>query len=238
MTYQCHFCDRSFHFKELYENHEPICEFFYKKQRDKTREDEKIEKLPSAQEMYHLIQHMYVELNRQKIKIENLEKMIKRKKRDVISTTPTPMCIFRQWVRQIEVKKEHLTTVFQEDIFEGIRQCINEDIRKNGLVKIPVRTIIETPMTLYIYKTIDNTSKWAICESTDILFLVEHLMGEFMRVFCDWEDENNDWISRSIENKDLHVNYLCKITGSTIYQKERKRLELKTWICGRVRFDL
>jgi hypothetical protein len=239
-NFQCNFCERSFNFKELYENHEPICEFFYKKQRDKQREDEKIEKLPSMQDMFHLVQHMFVEINRQKTRIDHLEKIIKhRRKQDSIANTPTPMCNFKLWVRQIEVKREHLLTVFQDDIYEGIRKCIEENIREHGLVKIPIRVLLERPTVLYVYKQLeDKTTKWVLCNTCDILFIVEHLMGEFMRIFCDWEDENKDWISRSMENKDLHVNYLCKITGSMIFYKDRKRQELNNWICQHVRFEL
>lgn len=241
--HQCYFCDRTFQFKEIYENHIPICEFFYKKNREKHRSDEKLETLPSLQDMFQLVRDMYAEIQRQKTRIDNLEKIMKqRRKLDSIANTPVPVVNFRQWVRQMEIKPEHLSTVFQEDIYEGIKKCIEENILEHGLIKIPIRTLLERPNGLYVYKPVENITpiinKWTLCDSSDILYLVEHIMGEFMRIFCDWEDQNREWISKSIENKDLHVNYLCKITGSMIYYKERKRQELKQWLCKRVLYDV
>jgi hypothetical protein len=239
MNFQCCFCDRAFQFKEVYENHKPVCEFFYRKNHEKIRDDEKLESLPPLQDMFQLIRDMYADLQKQKAKIENLEKIIKqRRKTNFIESTPVPIFHFRQWVRQIEVNQEHLSTVFKEDIFEGIRKCIERNISEHGIVKIPVRTLLDKPNGLYVYKSVDGKNKWILCEPSDILYLVEHIMSEFMRIFCDWEDENREWISKSIENKDLHVNYLCKITGSMIYYKDRKRQELKQWLCQRVVYDI
>ena len=42
------------------------------------------------------------------------------------------------------------------------------------------------------------------------------------------------WIYSSSENKELYMNYLCKISGSMIYNmnynKEKKRQELRHWL--------
>ena len=239
MNYECCFCDRTFQFKDVYENHKSICEFFYRKNHEQVRNEEKMEVLPPLQDIFQLVRDMYSDLQKQKIKIQNLEKIIRqRRKTNFIETTPVPIFHFRQWVRQIEVNQEHLSIVFKDDIFEGIRKCIEYNIKEHGVVKIPLRTMLDRQTALYVYKHVDGMNKWYLSDSDDILFLVEHIMSEFMRIFCDWEDQNREWISKSVENKDLHVNYLCKITGSMIYYKDRKRQELKNWLCQKVLYDI
>lgn len=237
-THKCNFCEREFHYKELYDNHQPICEYFYKSKREKQKEDEKIEFIPPINDMYKLIQHMYAEQIRQKEKIERLEQIIRnRRKYDIFTNSPIPIMHFHPWIKQIFVKRDHLMYVFREDIFEGIRMCLDDQIRKDGLNIIPLRSSIEKPNVLYLFTEENEKAKWKTCESVDILHLVEHLMYEFMRIYCEWEDENKQWISSCIENKNQHVDYLCKISGSLIFNKEKRRQELKQWLCKRVLFD-
>jgi hypothetical protein len=229
--YECHFCERVFHFKDLFENHEPICEFFYKTSREKAREDEKMENLPSQHDMYKLVQHMYAEMQRQRTKIEYLERAMKRRGRatDPFAGLAVPSATFRIWVHGVEVRREHLMRAFQEDVFDAIKTCLDDHIKSVGVATVPMRCLGDR--TLWVFKTSGEGPKWVPCESGDILYLVEHLMGEFMRVYCEWEDDNQEWISRSIENKELHVTYLCKISGSLVFNKDRKRLELRSWLC-------
>ena len=238
-NFQCHFCDRSFHFKELFERHEPVCEYFYKNSREKQYDNEIIESLPPIQDMFKLMQKMYLELNQQKVKIEQLEKVIRmRSKGNSLYHTPIPASLFSYWVRHIEVKYDQLIYTFKNGIFDGIRKCLQDEIKEKGLNKIPIRTSLDKPNLVYLYKQNTNGKyEWTLCDAGDIVFLVENLMDKFMEAYCKWEDDHKDWICKSSDNKELHVEYLCKISGSLIYNKEKKRQELKNWLCKETLYD-
>lgn len=240
--HQCHFCNRCFHFKELFEKHEPVCEFFYKSKRERQYEDEKIEQLPTLQDMFKLIQKMYIEMNQQKTKIEHLERIIRvRNKTNSLLHSPIPTSTFTIWAKSIQVKNDHLLFAFRNGVFEGIRKCLFDEINEKGLTTLPIRTPLEKSNILYVYKKVINgieySNKWCICDSSDILYLVEQLMDKFMEEYCIWEDNNQEWISSSNENKELHIDYLCKISGSLIHNKEKKRQELRNWLCKQVLYD-
>ena len=54
----CDYCNRNFKFKDLYDQHTVTCEYFYKKKRDRDRETESFEQLPTQQELYKLVQNL------------------------------------------------------------------------------------------------------------------------------------------------------------------------------------
>ena len=182
---------------------------------------------------------MYVEMNYQKAKIEHLEKIVRaRYKTNSLYHTPIPDTTFSIWAKHIEVKYDHLLYAFRNGVFDGIRKCLQDEFREKGLSVIPIRTPLERANTIYVYKRNANgKTEWIACDSGDILFLVEHMMDKFMEAYCHWEDDNKDWISRSNENKEVHIDYLCKITGSLIYNKEKKRQELRNWLCKETLYD-
>ena len=57
-NHNCVYCSRHFKFKDIYEKHSIMCEFFYKAKRDKDRDLEEIEYMPTQQEMYKLVRHL------------------------------------------------------------------------------------------------------------------------------------------------------------------------------------
>lgn len=54
----CIYCEKTFSFQDLYEKHHIVCEFFYQGRRQRHRNIECIEKIPSAQELFELVQHL------------------------------------------------------------------------------------------------------------------------------------------------------------------------------------
>ena len=54
---QCMYCQRYFHFHDIYQRHVITCEFFYKGRKNRERIEDDNEVLPTPQEQYKLIQH-------------------------------------------------------------------------------------------------------------------------------------------------------------------------------------
>jgi hypothetical protein len=232
-THQCTFCDRQFHFKDLFEQHVPMCEFFYQSKRQRQRDHETMEPIPSPYEMMKLVQTLVFEQELQKERIRKLEAIIRSRKHDVLSYTPVPNKLFHEWVVGFHVTYAHLERVFQYDLFEGIKMCMNERIDQEGVHGVPVRTPVERPNTLYLYGT---QRKWVVCDSQEFLFLLEQLMTLFLELYCRWEDENAVMLQSSQENRDKQVLYMIKLTGSGTTYKEKHRQELRTWLCKKVTY--
>ena len=229
----CPFCQRNFHFADLYKQHVPTCQFFYKTQRERQRDSESIEILPSPADMYQLVKHMLYEQQQQQEKIKKLELMVGRvKKYHLLAHTPLPTCSFQACVRVLRVQMSHGLRIFESDLYEGIKQCIGDCIDQHGLDGIPLRTSPERAHSLYIFSL--ETRKWVICDTQEFVYMVDHLSNELMTIYCQWEDDNQWLLQSTAENKEKHVMYLMKMAGSGIPNRERRRQELRMWLCNKV----
>ena len=228
-VHRCSFCERNFHFKELFDRHVPTCEFFYKSQRERQRDSEAIDALPLPADMFQLIKHVLYEQQTLKEKVRKLELQLGRvKKHQILQHTPAPIHSFHEWVKSFVVTAEHLEHVFQEDLYEGMKKCIEDHIQMGKIEEIPLRVSPERPHTLYVWSS--DSMKWVVCDIQDFMYLLDKLGDAFLRFYCHWEDENKRWLESTPENKDKHVAYLIKITGTDILHKERRRLEMRNWV--------
>ena len=139
----CKYCNKYFHFKDLYDQHEITCEFMFRTRRQKDREDDYIEKLPTAQEQFKLIQYLTLKVNRLENDIARLKINAGTRKRRLVldllnnPTNPKPRVLFENWYKQIVVTYNDLEAVFNGDITDGMMSVLEKEISQNS--NIPVR---------------------------------------------------------------------------------------------------
>jgi hypothetical protein len=196
------------------------------------RDSELCEVLPAPTEMYKLLKHLMFQQQQANEKIKHLETIIRSRRIVILANTPIPTLTFQEWVNNIPVKVAHLHQVFQFDLYDGVKKCLEDYIDQTGLDTIPLRATPERSNTLYIYSL--DSQKWVICDANEFTFLVEFLFNQFMSVYCEWEDENMALLESTQENKDNRVLYMLKITGSGLTHRERRRQELKSWLYKKV----
>jgi len=251
-VHHCTICERKFHFKDMYDQHVPVCEFFYKSHRERKRDSEAIDALPTAADMFQLVKHVLYEHRELKEKVQKLELQLSRvKKFQIMSHIPAPIVSFSDWIKCFDITPQHLEKVFQEDLYEGFKQCISDRIHTEELSKIPLRISPERARTLYVWSgsgTSPTTNftggiateevwskdvnQWIVCDLQKFMHLLDKLADMFLKVYCHWEDEHLSLLESTPENKDKHVLYLLKITGSDIANKDRRRNELRSWLCS------
>lgn len=230
-VHHCTICERKFHFKDMYDQHVPVCEFFYKSHRERKRDSEAIDALPSPSDMYQLVKHVLYEHRELKEKVQKLELQLSRvKKFQIMSHIPAPIVSFNDWIKCFDITPQHLEQVFQEDLYEGFKQCISDRIQTEELSKIPLRTSPERARTLYVWSK--DVNQWIVCDLQKFMHLLDKLADMFLKVYCHWEDEHLSLLESTPENKDKHVLYLLKITGSDITNKEKRRNDLRSWLCS------
>ena len=69
-TYDCQYCNRNYKEKFNYDRHLLCCEFLFKSRREQNHEIDLLGPIPSQREMYQLIQHMSVRID--KLEKENI----------------------------------------------------------------------------------------------------------------------------------------------------------------------
>ena len=122
-TYNCIYCNRNFYFKDLFDKHEEPCKYIHKSRRDKRYEQELIEKLPTPQEMYKLIQemmHKIKSLEEDVLRLKNNTNCHTRKNvANILNSGPTQNILFSAWIRDFTVTDMHLEKVFNFDFGVG-----------------------------------------------------------------------------------------------------------------------
>ena len=126
----CLYCDRQFHFKDLYVQHIATCEFFYRSRHKKNRDNDLHEQLPSAQEQFKLIQYLTMQVNKlQKDLIQLKGETITRKRKVIMEwlhspDAPKPTLAFDEWIKTIPICAADLDKVFTGDLVEGMKHCL------------------------------------------------------------------------------------------------------------------
>jgi len=224
----CQFCHRTFRFADLYEQHVPTCEFFYKTQRDRLRDSEMVDNVPCSAEMFRLVKYLMLRDQQHEERIARLELALRRvKKRAILENTPKPTVSLAEWTRACRVQVAHIHHVFQEDLYEGIRRCLGERLDQEGLDEVPLRVSPEQPNVIHVWEG----GKWRPCAWSDLRHMFQELATAFMDAYCQWEDENIVFLQSSPENKDKQVVYMLKMSDSAACAKNDRRCEeLRQWL--------
>jgi hypothetical protein len=245
--YFCVFCAKRFHFRDLFDQHNATCEFFYKSRRDKQRETESFETLPSPQEQYKLIQHLMLEVSKQKKEIVKLKSATVGKKRKVIlewlqsGACSVPIQSFEEWSKSIPVSGEDLEKVFQGDLTDGFKSCIERHIleQRKTHTALPLYAFKQKPGTIYVWSQPTKPDEldghvrgpvWMMMQSDPFDRWINRLSHRFLQVFIEWQMANSVRIHSCDEEKDKNVEYMRKINGLGRAYEDRRRNELRKWL--------
>ena len=238
----CIYCDKHFNFKELYDKHQVVCEFFFQSRRQRHREIESIEKMPSQQELFHLVQTLALQCKILTEKITKLEAnntyRIKRNAMSFLHNAPVPKVLFDYWINHFEINSKHLDEIFEYNLTNGMKKCISDRISNEGLTNIPIRAFKEKPGILYIYTDNNeghdndsNKARWIICTKQSFSDLIDQINNEITRCFCQWQNIQDEI--------DYEGQIACsiKISGLKI-NKDKQKLDIKAHILSIIQISL
>ena len=233
--YTCLYCDKTFHFKDLYDNHMPTCEYFHRSKKERMYLMEELEQLPSPQEMFRLIQHLTKtcrQLEEDVIKWKTKNYTYMRKSiLTQLNQVPIPTTMFDEWIKTFSVGMLHLQSAIQPmgTLMDGIKHVLKDRITTDGIRTCPERACKEKTDVFYIY--IDN--KWSAASSSQWHRLIQSISHGFVQTLCQWEDEHQELLQHSMTEKDKYITYLVKITGPHAL-KEKQKSAMKAWFIQQI----
>ena len=244
----CGYCDRHFKFKDLYDQHMVTCDFFHKKKKARDREVDCIEKLPSQQEMYKLVQHIAVQCNKLQKEVEKLKANSSIScKKAVLETLNSPLSrpplqTYQEWIKSFSISTYYLERVFKENITEGIKLVLSDRIKKETKENIPIRSFKQKPTNLYIYSQASPDSEldrpyWRLMSVDDYDRMINLLLHQFIVEFTNWQDDNCEVLESSEKEKDKNIMYMMKIHNIKT-NEEKQKLEIRKWIYSNFENDL
>lgn len=238
----CSFCDRHFNFRELYDSHRVVCEFFFQSRRQRHRELESIENLPSQYELFNLVQCLALQCKILTEKVSKLEAnttyRIKKNATGFLQNVPVPKELFNTWTKRFEIKLEHLKEIFEYNLTNGMKKCLSDRINSEGLTNIPIRAFKEKPGVLYIFtdneemkEENDNKGTWIICPKETFSLIIEEINDEIIRAFCKWQKDQVEF------DYERQITCSSKISGLKV-NKDKQIVDIKAHILSIIQVSL
>lgn len=111
--------------------------------------------IPSHVELYELVMQLSKKCETLQNEMASLKtKFSTRLKRDIadyLQYDQRPTHTFLEWVTSFDVTDEILQMVFDTDLTEGVKKCIDDRITEEGAYSIPIRVFKEKPDYIFIY---------------------------------------------------------------------------------------
>jgi len=222
--------------------------------------------LPSQKELYNIVLQLSKKCESLQSDVNNLKAQYSRRlKRDIaeyLEYDQRPKYTFLEWVSSFVITDEILLTIFEIDLFEGIKKCINDRIQSEGVFSIPIRVFKDKPDYIFVYtdepiETTETNEKnkcipvkirlgaehkdllksptWRMVSKTDFMRIKEYLSEHILKKFYIWEKENEPKMKHSSEKMDILTNYTLKVIGHGSKQKKNSQnIELYKWFFSKM----
>ena len=177
------------------------------------------------------IRNMLQMLSKQQIllkeEIDELKQYIKKeeiKKEEVVNKCAKiyRKCdiFFEDWINKISVNEDQLQKVFLNDLTDGIKCCLSDQIDLDGIDFIPIQLVKNKSSNFVIYSNENN--EWEICSQSKLLSCIVSISHKFAKSFIQYQKE-------TILEHDLGFEYFVKIAGTKI-KKDKQCTEIKNFL--------
>jgi hypothetical protein len=241
----CKYCNRHFRFKDLHDQHIITCEYFYRSKRQRERDIDLLETVPTAQEQFKLIQHLTQKLAHVENELIKLKTMTVARKRKAIlewlnsASGPKPEATFQTWYKATPVTFDHLQPLFDQDITEGMKHCLR-DYCACRTPPIPICAFAQKPGTIYVWSagdTPDSVVQWRMLDAVMYTKWIDRVAHRFLETFLKWQMENSHRIRATEEDKDRNISNMHKLNGLGHTYEDRRRSELRKWVFSTIAQD-
>ena len=252
-SYQCDHCTRQYKEKFYFDRHVATCQFLSKSARERNADIDSQECVPSAKEMFALVQHLALRIDRLETDNAKLKQNLAQKRKVSImdwlndpSGVRNPTSRFVDWVIQeiIPGIPSALSVVFEHNLIEAVAGLFVQAADRTSLNNIPIRTFEHRTNSVYLFGIEEST--WTQVP----LSRFRHYLGQICHQFIvdfnqHWFLLHQDRIERDETYKDMYTNYFQKILGGgklsdeTIHNKIHGRIHshLKQNLGSVVEFD-
>lgn len=239
----CKYCHRYFRFKDLYEQHNITCEFFHKKARERDRENDLLETLPSPQDQFHLIQHLMVQVTRLKKQVERLQQNNIVKKKKMISEYlnsegfTKPSICFEEWIKNLPTSFDNLNHVFEGDLTDGVLDVFYKAISRDTDVPFLAFNQKQNSFYIYTYDASQETSCWRILTHEEYVKAFNRIGHKLLQEFIRWQKEFKEENAHNEEAKEANILYMYKINGCGVSYEDRRKSESKRILYEKIAQD-
>ena len=155
--HHCEYCGKTFRQKFNYTRHVLPCEFFSKTKKEQDYEIDNSQPLPSQRDMFSLMQHMILridKLEKENSRLKTNNSMRKIKVLDYLNkeSYDKPFYCLTDWIRYVILPdvKNYLEVVFENDLLTGITNLLTNNILNSDKM-VPFAGFQCDKNTFYVY---------------------------------------------------------------------------------------
>jgi hypothetical protein len=251
------YCNRDYKIFENFQRHHLCCEFFHKTRKERCLQKEEFETLPSQRDLFRIVQDLVIRCNHLEKEVHSLKDAANRKKRkevvEYLNQIVAPEMTFKEWSANQPIEFHHLQCVFEYNLTEGIKLCIDDYMKNDPLgipnvekksqellkyAHIPISAFEQNPNVFYIYDSSGSNASplWKRMEGDVFERWISTLSHKFLQYFIEWQSDN---LSQQSTDKDKEENilYMIKVNGgrNPLHDKERRISELRKWLFSKIK---
>lgn len=174
---------------------------------------------------------------KQQLQIEELKKekymSLSRKRKIILEYInkpfwPKPTIPFETWIRNISVSEHELKYMFEHDLVNGIKHCLE---KYSNVPLLPICCFIQKPNTIYIWSNdIGSQPKWIVMDNSKYDIWLNRMSHHFLQTFLQWQMDNSELIQSNEDEKEKNISYMHKINGLGENYEKKRRIQLRNWI--------
>jgi hypothetical protein len=195
--------------------------------------------------LFRILQDVVLRLDRAETELHTLKKAQSSKNKkeiaEYLNQLSPPAIPFREWTAKQTIEKHHLECVFENNLTDGIKMCIEEYMGEPASslksINIPICAFEQRPNIFYVYGVSDENgtdpNSWKRMDNAEFERWIASLSHKFLVSFTEWQNQNTIETEKVIEN---NMMYMRKIYGghNRALEKERRIVELKKWLFSKI----
>lgn len=225
--YLCETCNAVFNQKKNLNSHEKTCRLIHLTKSEKNAMiDNYNDTTPSVRDLYmavKLLTDKVIDLEKEIVLLKNANKQ--KRPIEILNAYYIPQKPYIEWLNDLRVRREHLETVFEYNLSEGMIKLISE------YEVLPIK-LFYNKRKIFVFSQEENQFHpcWNdTMKEEEFEKFIDILCGRFIREFILWENENMAKIEEDPFLKERYLNYTKKIMVTPI-TREKVYCNVRRWI--------
>jgi hypothetical protein len=193
--FQCKYCFKKWHKKEHMEKHIIMCGFWH---RSSQIQEDDYDTTPTLTELFKVVKEFAYKCDKLQKRVDQLEnRNNNQQKRNILHylNDHPPSATAIDLIRTFHILDEHLETVFECDLTDGIKSCMKTYIGATAIDHLPIRAFVQKSNTLYIYEAVSSTEvqsapTWHIMSNAELDKIISVLSLKFLQAFIAWKKQH------------------------------------------------
>lgn len=235
-SHHCEHCGKTFRQKFNYTRHVLPCEFFSKAKTEQDYEIDNSHPLPSQRDMFSLMQHMILRIDKLEKENSRLKTNNNKRKIKVLDylnkeAYDKPFYNLADWMRHVILPdvKNYLEVVFENDLLTGITNLLTNNVTNSDKL-VPFISFQCDKNTFYVYDVEKKygTTEWMKIDSHELDQYLCRISKQFIYDFNNvWHKEHDDLIKNDQEYEEKSVHYYTKILGGIKMKDETRYKKIR-----------